>query len=61
MPAHMTLRRAEATRSEGVVRGPYGKAAQPLLDDRDAAETVVRTLLDEGHDGASHFLTGSGL
>ncbi|GAA2683521.1 NAD(P)H-binding protein [Streptomyces lunalinharesii] len=59
MPAHMTLRWAEAIHSEGVVRGPYAKAARPLIDDRDVAEAVVRTLLDDGHDGASYFLTGS--
>ncbi|OLZ63761.1 hypothetical protein AV521_37745 [Streptomyces sp. IMTB 2501] len=55
----MTLHWAEAIRSEGVVRGPYAKAARPLIDDRDVAEAVVRTLLDDGHDGASYFLTGS--
>ncbi|MGW1376891.1 NAD(P)H-binding protein [Streptomyces sp. NPDC002446] len=59
MPAHMTLRWAEAIRTEGVVRGPYAQAARPLIDDRDLAEAVTRTLLDDGHDGASYFLTGT--
>lgn len=58
MPAQMALSWAEAIRSEGVVRGPYAEAARSLIDARDIAEAVVHTLLGDGHDGASYFLTG---
>ncbi|GAA3241666.1 zinc-binding dehydrogenase [Nonomuraea helvata] len=51
------LRWAAQVRS-GVVRGSYGRAAMPVVDERDIAAVAVRALLDDGHHGAVHELTG---
>ncbi|MEV4011395.1 zinc-binding dehydrogenase [Nonomuraea angiospora] len=42
----------------GVVRGSYGQAAMPMLDERDLAAVAARALLEEGHHGAVYDLTG---
>lgn len=42
----------------GVVRGSYGEAAMPVLDERDLAAVAARALLEEGHHGAVYNLTG---
>ncbi|GGO75643.1 NmrA family NAD(P)-binding protein [Nonomuraea cavernae] len=42
----------------GVVRESYGKAAMSPVDERDIAAVAVRALLDDGHHGATHVLTG---
>ncbi|MEV0233173.1 zinc-binding dehydrogenase [Nonomuraea sp. NPDC050786] len=42
----------------GLVRGSYGRAAMPVVDERDIAAVAVRALLDDGHHGAVHELTG---
>ncbi|MEV4107626.1 zinc-binding dehydrogenase [Nonomuraea sp. NPDC049695] len=42
----------------GVVRGSYGRAAMPVVDERDIAAVAVRALLDDGHHGAIYELTG---
>ncbi|MFG1703592.1 alcohol dehydrogenase catalytic domain-containing protein [Nonomuraea sp. M3C6] len=52
-----TLRWARQVRA-GVVRGPYGLAALPLVHERDIAAVAVRALLDDGHHGAVYELTG---
>ncbi|SDH75601.1 zinc-binding dehydrogenase [Nonomuraea jiangxiensis] len=52
-----TLRWARQVRA-GVVRGAYGQAAMPLVHERDIAAVAVRALLDDGHHGAVHALTG---
>ncbi|WP_205304364.1 alcohol dehydrogenase catalytic domain-containing protein [Nonomuraea montanisoli] len=52
-----TLRWAEQIRA-GVVRQPYGDAVLSPVHERDVAAVAVRALLDEGHHGAIHTLTG---
>ncbi|MEV4094266.1 alcohol dehydrogenase catalytic domain-containing protein [Streptosporangium saharense] len=52
-----TLRWAEQVRA-GVVRQPYGEAALSPIHERDVAAVAVRALLDGGHHGAVHTLTG---
>ncbi|MFI7134516.1 alcohol dehydrogenase catalytic domain-containing protein [Nonomuraea sp. NPDC050153] len=42
----------------GVVRGSYGRAAMPVVHERDLAEVAARALLEEGHHGAVYDLTG---
>ncbi|MEV1170202.1 zinc-binding dehydrogenase [Nonomuraea sp. NPDC049784] len=42
----------------GVVRGSYGLAAMPVVHEADVAAVAVRALLDGGHHGAVHELTG---
>ncbi|MFI6290990.1 alcohol dehydrogenase catalytic domain-containing protein [Nonomuraea sp. NPDC050790] len=52
-----TLRWAEQVRA-GVVRQPYGDASSSPVHERDIAAVAVRALLDGGHQGAVHMLTG---
>ncbi|GAA0842433.1 NmrA family NAD(P)-binding protein [Streptosporangium amethystogenes subsp. fukuiense] len=52
------LRWAGQIRAEAVARGPYGTAAMPPLHERDLAAVAVRTLVDDGHNGAIYELTG---
>ncbi|WP_431916027.1 zinc-binding dehydrogenase [Nonomuraea jabiensis] len=42
----------------GVVRGSYGQAAMPVVDERDLAAVAARALLEQGHHGAVYDLTG---
>lgn len=49
---------ADQIRDAGVVRWPYGEAARSLIDERDIAAVAVRTLTEDGHDGARYVLTG---
>lgn len=42
----------------GEVRLPYGAAARPLIDERDIASVCVRALLEPGHAGQVHELSG---
>ncbi|SPL95368.1 Oxidoreductase [[Actinomadura] parvosata subsp. kistnae] len=51
------LRWARQVRA-GVVRGAHGAAGQPVVHERDVAAVAVRALLDAGHHGAAHTLTG---
>ncbi|MGN9840639.1 NAD(P)H-binding protein [Nonomuraea sp. H19] len=48
---------AEQIRTAGVVRGP-DIAATAVIDPRDIAAVAVRVLIDDGHAGATHVLTG---
>jgi uncharacterized protein YbjT (DUF2867 family) len=43
---------------EGVVRWPYADMSRPVIHERDIAAVGVRVLLDGGHAGAKHVLTG---
>lgn len=49
---------APAVKADGVVRLPYPEAACPVIHEADLAAVAVRALLDEGHHGAHHTLTG---
>ncbi|MET7329323.1 zinc-binding dehydrogenase [Nonomuraea sp. NPDC005650] len=42
----------------GVVRGSYGRAAMPVVHERDLAAVAALALLEEGHHGAVYNLTG---
>ena len=53
-----TLVWAGQIRAEGVVRWPYGAAARSLIHEADVAEVAVRALIEDGHAGARHVLTG---
>ncbi|MBT2235686.1 NAD(P)H-binding protein [Nonomuraea sp. NEAU-A123] len=48
---------AEQIRGAGVVRGP-DIAATAVIDPRDIATVAVRVLIDDGHERATHVLTG---
>lgn len=45
-------------RDRGQVEIPSGGAAISFVDARDIAEVAVAALLDDGHDGRAHTLTG---
>jgi uncharacterized protein YbjT (DUF2867 family) len=49
---------ANAIRSNGVVRWPYGAAETAPVDDRDVAAVAARTLYQDGHAGGDYVLTG---
>jgi uncharacterized protein YbjT (DUF2867 family) len=49
---------ADQIRRSDVVRWVYGQAARSLIDERDIAAVAVRTLTDEGHQGARYVLSG---
>ncbi|TXS47745.1 NAD-dependent epimerase/dehydratase family protein [Streptomyces sp. t39] len=49
---------APAVRTGDVVHWPYGAAETAPVDDRDIAAVVARTLVDDGHAGGDHVLTG---
>ncbi|MEU3562028.1 hypothetical protein [Kitasatospora sp. NPDC006786] len=52
------LQWAEEIRAGGVVRGYGGAAGLNPVDERDIAAVAVRTLVEDGHDGARYVLTG---
>ena len=49
---------APQIRSGDVVRWPYLAAPTAPIDERDIASVAVRALLENGHAGAEHVLTG---
>jgi len=49
---------APQIRAGDVVRWPYGAAPTAPIHERDIAEVAVHALLEEGHDGREHVLTG---
>ncbi|WP_431919112.1 NmrA family NAD(P)-binding protein [Micromonospora wenchangensis] len=49
---------AAAIRAGSPVRWPYGAVETAPVDDRDVAAVVARTLIEEGHAGGDHVLTG---
>ena len=49
---------APQIRNADVVRWCYADAATAPIHERDIAAVAVRALLDEGHDGREHVLTG---
>jgi uncharacterized protein YbjT (DUF2867 family) len=49
---------ANAIRTDGVVRWPYGAAETAPVDDRDVAAVAARTLYEDGHAGGDYVLTG---
>jgi uncharacterized protein YbjT (DUF2867 family) len=53
-----TLSWASSIRAEGVVRALYGSSGNAVVDPRDVADAVVRTLLEPDHAGRSYTLTG---
>jgi uncharacterized protein YbjT (DUF2867 family) len=54
-----TLGWAASIRAEGVVRAPYGDAANAVVDPRDIADVAVRALTDpDTHAGRVYPLTG---
>ena len=56
--ASNTLMWAPQTRAGDVVRWAYGNASRSLVDERDVAAVVVRTLTEEKHDHARYVLSG---
>ncbi|MEU0566945.1 hypothetical protein ABZ297_16375 [Nonomuraea sp. NPDC005983] len=54
-----TLQWAASIRAEGVVRDPFPEAQVAAVHEADIAAVAVRALLDPGHQGAVHVLTGS--
>ncbi|MFI1622186.1 SDR family oxidoreductase [Streptomyces lydicus] len=53
-----TLWWADQIRGGDVVRGAYGAAPMALLHEADIAAVAVRALTEDGHDRATHTLTG---
>jgi uncharacterized protein YbjT (DUF2867 family) len=49
---------APSIRAEGVVRAPYGDAAQAPIHEADIAAVATTALLEDGHAGAKYLLTG---
>jgi uncharacterized protein YbjT (DUF2867 family) len=49
---------ADAIRSQGAVRWPYGAAETAPVDDRDVAAVAALTLCEDGHAGRDYVLTG---
>ncbi|NYI05478.1 NAD(P)H-binding protein [Allostreptomyces psammosilenae] len=49
---------APSIQAEGVVRGPYARAAQALVHPADIAEVAVAALLEDGHAGRAYTLLG---
>lgn len=56
-----TLDWAAQIRAGNVVRAPFGTLARPLIHERDIAAVAVRALLDAGHEGQIHQLSGPAL
>lgn len=56
--ASNALRWAGSIRRDGVVRALFPQLAAPLLDPRDLAEVARAALLEDGHEGRVHTLTG---
>jgi uncharacterized protein YbjT (DUF2867 family) len=53
-----TLGFAKQVRAGDVIRWYHGQARRSLIHERDIAEVGVRALVDGGHDGKAHHLTG---
>ncbi|MEU9891244.1 NAD(P)H-binding protein [Sphaerisporangium sp. NPDC051011] len=53
-----TLQWAGQIRETGTVRWAYGQARRSLIHERDIAAVGVRAMLEDGHAGAKHVLTG---
>jgi uncharacterized protein YbjT (DUF2867 family) len=53
-----TLGFAEQVRAGDEIRWYHGRARRALIHERDIAEVGVRALVDGGHDGMAHHLTG---
>ena len=49
---------ADAIRTDGVIRWPYGTAETAPVDDRDISAVAARALYEEGHAGCDYVLTG---
>ena len=49
---------AETIRQTGQIFAPAGDAKIAMIDPRDVAAAAAATLLDDGHDGQTHVLTG---
>jgi uncharacterized protein YbjT (DUF2867 family) len=56
--SNVTLWWADAIRSGGVVRWPYGAAETAPIDERDVAAVAARALYQDGHAGGDYVLTG---
>ena len=52
------LGQAQAIASQGVIYQPVGDARASFIDARDIAAVAARALVDEGHEGETHLLTG---
>lgn len=48
---------AESAR-EGVVQAPFGTAQRACVDPRDVAAVAVKALIEPGHEGCAHPVTG---
>lgn len=53
-----TLQWAPQIRGDGVVRWPFANATRSLVHERDLAAVGARALLEDGHAGKRHVLTG---
>lgn len=53
-----TLDWAPQIRATGTVRAPFGRLARPLIHERDISAVAVRALVDDGHVGQIHRLSG---
>lgn len=53
-----TLGWAEAIRTDGIVRAPYGQVVQTPIDLGDIAAVAAVTLLEDGHIGKKYQLSG---
>jgi uncharacterized protein YbjT (DUF2867 family) len=53
-----TLQWADSIRAEGVVRAPFPQAQSAVIHEADIAAVAVRALLEPGHDGRIHQLSG---
>ncbi|MFD8568805.1 NAD(P)H-binding protein [Streptomyces sp. NPDC059639] len=53
-----TLAWAPQIRATGVVRGAHRGAATSPIHERDIAEVAVQALMESGHSGRAHVLTG---
>lgn len=53
-----TLGWADAIRTDGVVRSPYGQVVQTPIDLGDIAAVAALTLLEDGHVGKKYVLSG---
>jgi len=56
--SNVTFWWADAIRSGGVVRWPYGTAETAPIDERDVAAVAARALYQDGHAGGDYVLTG---
>jgi uncharacterized protein YbjT (DUF2867 family) len=56
-----TLDWAAQIRAGDTVRAPFATLARPLIHERDIAAVAVRALVDAGHVGQIHYLSGPAL